>query len=127
MPTRAKAAHFLIIAGILCQPVAAQAPPPVDPGKLLWSTIKQQLTSPGADEYFESSIKDARLPPLTGTLIAGPISDSGAPPALLLSLTDSVAPDATLVLHKRAAGVGAELKKGAQIDFEGVGLSFTKN
>ena len=127
MPTRAKAAHFLIIAGIFCQPVAAQAPPPVDPGKQLWNTIKQQLMSPGADDYFESSIKDARLPALTGTLVAAPISDSGAPPVMLLGLTDAATPDVTLVLHKRAAGVRMELSNGARIDFQGVGVSFNKN
>jgi len=66
-----------VIAIPFASEVTAQTPPHVDPEQMLWTGIKQELTGPDADEYFQPSMKDALLPRLKGTLISSVPSDSG--------------------------------------------------
>lgn len=42
----------------------------VDLQRELWSNIKRALRTPQGEQYFESSLKDALLPRLKGTLLA---------------------------------------------------------
>ena len=72
--------------------------------------MKGALTGPDGEDYFQSSMKDAQLPRLKGTLISVVPNDSGN--ALVLGLTDSTTPEVALLVHD----LGSELTPGAPIE-----------
>ena len=101
--------------------LAAQVPARVDLERQLWTSIKQTLVGPDGDEYFQSSMKNAMLPRLKGTLISVIPNDGGN--ALVLGLADSTSPEVALLIHD----LPRELAPGASIEFEGVPISFTRD
>jgi hypothetical protein len=68
-----------VIAMAFAFEVTAQTLPHVDLEQELWTSIKQALNGPDGDEYFQSSMKDALLPRLKGTLISE-VRTKAAPP-----------------------------------------------
>jgi hypothetical protein len=91
----------------------------------LWTAIKRQLLAPGGDEYFNSTLKDTRLPALKGALISGLFYDGIS--KIVLGVTDPKIPDVTLILHNGLTRVKGEPKPGTEIEFYGVGSDFTKH
>jgi hypothetical protein len=114
---------FIAIAAA-CE-LAAQSPARVDPERQLWTSVRHSLTGPDGDEYFQSSMKDAMLPRLKGTLIATLPSDGGN--FLILGLTDSTTPDVALLVRGTGEKSIAEISPGMQIEFVGVPIVFTKD
>jgi len=110
----------LIAIAFACE-LTAQNPSRLDPEQQLWMGIKHALISTDGEEYFQSSMKDAMLPRLKGTLIAALPNDSGN--ALVLSLTDSKTPEVALLLHE----LPSEMAPGAQIEFSAVPIGFTRD
>jgi hypothetical protein len=70
-------------------------------------------------------MKDAMLPRLKGNLISAVPNDSGN--ALVLGLTDSSTPEVALLLHGANATTPSALTPGAQIEFEAVAISLTRD
>jgi hypothetical protein len=101
--------------------LAAQVPARVDVERQLWTSIKRALISADGDEYFQSSMKDAMLPRLKGTLISVVPNESRN--ALVLGLADSSSPEVALLIHD----LPRELAPGASVEFEGVPISFTRD
>ena len=96
----------------------------------LWLTIKRQLTRPDGERYFQSSMKDSVIPAgangvsmLKGTLTSA-LFNKGVS-RLMLGLSDSTTAEVTLVLHNGDVSITSEL--GAQVEFQGVAVEFTKD
>jgi hypothetical protein len=109
---------------LLCGSAPGQTNARVDPKLNLWSSIKRSLRSPEGEEYFESSLKDALLPRLEGTLLA--VSRREGSIWLTLALTDAATPEVTLILDSVGAKMKDEPKRGAQVLFEAVPITFAK-
>lgn len=100
-----------------------------NPELALWLNVKGQLLSPDGQTYFDSSMKGAAVPKLKGWLI------SAKPPVkskeLLVSMEGKdQAPNVTLKLvgadDTTAAPLTGKPEVGVEIEFEGIGDSFTK-
>ena len=100
-----------------------------NPELALWMNIKGQLLSPEGQGYFDSSMKGAGVPKLKGWLVkANPAVKSKE---LQLSMEGKDQPaDVTLKLvgadGTTAAPLVGKPELGTEIEFEGVGESFTK-
>ncbi len=103
----------------------AQTPTHVDLGRQLWTSVKQALNGPDGDEYFQSSMKDAMLPRLKGTLISALPSESGN--ALMLGLENPAILDVKLLVHGANVKSAIELMPGMQIEFSAVSIGFTRD
>ena len=68
--------RILIAIAFACG-LTAQTPLHADLERQLWTSIKRALIGPEGDDYFQSSMKDAMLPRLKGTLISVIANDSG--------------------------------------------------
>ena len=93
-----------------------------NPQLALWMGIKKELAAPNGEQYFESSVKNAAVPKLRGTLIA-------AKPAvrskeLVVGIENPSVQEVTLKLEEPLAG---KPKLGSVIEFEGVPSEFTKD
>ena len=112
--------RILIAIAFGCE-MTAQVPARVDLEQQLWTSIKRALISADGDEYFQSSMKDAMLPRLKGTLIS--VVPNEGRNALVLGLADSTTPEVALLIHD----LPRELAPGASVEFEGVPISFTRD
>jgi tetratricopeptide (TPR) repeat protein len=101
-----------------------------NPQLALWLTVKGQLLSEDGQKYFDSSMKGAAVPKLKGWLI------SAKPPVkskeLLVSMEGKDQPvNVTLKLvgsdGTTAAPLAGKPIVGVEIEFEGIGDSFTKD
>jgi len=101
-----------------------------NPELALWLNIKGQLLSPDGQQYFDSSMKGAQVPKLKGWIVkANPATRSKE---LLVSMEGKdQAADVTLKLvgtdGTTAAPLTGKPELGDEIEFEGVGESFTKD
>ena len=91
-----------------------------NPQLTLWKNIKAQLTAADGANYFNSSMKDALLPTLSGKVVK--LEPETRPKTILLSLEDGTTPDATL---KFEAALGGKVEPGTVLTFEGVPESYT--
>jgi hypothetical protein len=105
-----------------------------NPQLALWLTIKGQLLSPDGQTYFDSSMKGAAVPKLKGWLVS--VKPSAKPTVksnqLLVSMEGKdQAPNVTLKLvgadGTTAAPLAGKPVVGVEIEFEGIGESFTKD
>lgn len=101
-----------------------------DPALALWYSIKQSLIGDQGDAFFTNSVKDAEIPGgangvknFTGTVIS--VDPPDHPTKVVLGVLDPTKPDATLVFSKPIPADAA--KVGQQLQFSGVGDSFTKD
>ena len=98
-----------------------------DPTTTLWLVIKKQLTGPDGQEYYDSKLKDARMPLLVGKLVSATPAD--APNTLALLMPGGKDPEVTLHV-KDAKGnddhFPGPLMLGSAISFEGTVVSFEK-
>lgn len=93
-----------------------------NPQLALWMGIKKQLTDTNGDQYFDSTLKNADVPKLKGTLVdAMPACRSKE---LVVALSDATHGEATLKLDMALTG---KPKTGAEIQFKGVPSAFTKD
>jgi len=93
-----------------------------NPQLALWMKIKGQLADQNGDQYFDSQLKSADLPPLKGTVV-------GAEPAchskqLTLALSDATHAEVTLKLDSPLTG---KPETGTEIQFKGVPSAFAKD
>jgi hypothetical protein len=100
-----------------------------NPQLALWLNIKGQLLSPEGQAYFDSSMKGAAVPKLKGWLIsAKPAVKSKE---LMVSMEGKDQP-ATITLKlvgadgTTAAPLAGKPEVGSEIEFQGIGDSFTK-
>ena len=99
-----------------------------NPGLALWMTLKQALTAPDGQQYFDTNMKGAEVPGGAGglqTLKGKLISAKPAlhPKELVLSIGDGTTPDVTLHID---AALPGKSDPGVEIEFSGVPSSFTK-
>ncbi len=97
-----------------------------DPALALWVKLKGALATPDGEQYFESSMKGALVPPeeqpaFTGTVI----SQDGARAAksVVLGISDPNTPEVTLKFDAPVPGTPAP---GTKIQFRGVASTFTR-
>ena len=110
-----------VIAMAFAFEVTAQTLPHVDLEQELWTSIKQALNGPDGDEYFQSSMKDALLPRLKGTLISAVPNESGT--TLVFGMTDSTTPEAAMLVHD----LPRELAPGTQIEFSAIPIGYSRD
>ena len=91
-----------------------------NPQLTLWKNIKAQLTAADGANYFNSSMKDALLPTLSGKVVK--LEPETRPKTILLSLEDGTTADATLKFDPALAG---KVEPGTVLTFEGVPESYT--
>ena len=93
--------------------------------RALWLAMKRELTSSRGEEYFKTGIQDALIPGLKGTLISATLQPGVS--QLIVGLTDSETPEATLIFHNGDARVKGQPKPGTELEFTGMALEFTRD
>ncbi|PWU03779.1 MAG: hypothetical protein C5B51_18295 [Terriglobia bacterium] len=93
-----------------------------NPQLALWMGIKKQLTDTGGEAYFDSSLKNAAVPKLKGTLVEA--KPACRPKELVVALSDATHGEITLKLDMPLKG---KPETGAEIQWEGVPSAFTKD
>src|SRR5688572_1357599 len=97
------------------------------PQLAMWLGIKGQLAGPEGEAYFTSSMKDAKIPKLKGTLVEGvPACRSKQ---LLIAVPEpnqQGTPPTVITLNLDAALTGKP-ETGGEIEWEGVPSAFTKD
>jgi hypothetical protein len=92
-----------------------------NPELAAWLSMHRQLTAPDGEKYFASDVQGKPLPKLRGTVLrASPLR---APREIVLSMSESNQPDVTL---KLTVPLTRPAPAGANLSFQGVGVSFTK-
>lgn len=92
------------------------------PQLALWKRIKALLTAEDGQQYFESQMKDAAVPQLTGTLLEA--RPACHPRELMIAIAQADTPEITLKLEKPLTGKPA-LKQ--EFQFEAVAEAFVKS
>jgi hypothetical protein len=92
-----------------------------NPQLALWMGIKGQLADQNGEQYFASSLKDAQVPKLKGTIVEG--KPACRSKELLVALSDSTHPEVALKLDAALTG---KPEAGTEIQWEGVPSAFTK-
>jgi hypothetical protein len=100
-----------------------------NPSVGLWKRIRTELQREGGDAYFDASMKGCALPgnvngvvKFKGTLVG--MMPTVRPRELVLAIENPDKPDVTLRLDSALAG---KMELGAEISFEGVADSFSKD
>jgi len=88
-----------------------------NPQLALWKRIKETLQGGEGQQYWDTSMKDAQIPELTGYLV------EQRPKELLVAISDKTTPELTLELETPMPG---KADPGTQLTFSGVGKSFSK-
>ena len=92
-----------------------------NPQLALWMGIKGQLADQNGEQYFASSLKDAQVPKLKGTIVEG--KPACRSKELLVAISDATHPEVALKLDAALTG---KPEVGAEIQWEGVPSGFTK-
>ena len=100
-----------------------------NPSLGLWKRVRKELQGEGGAAYFDASMKGAALPgnvngvaKFRGKLVA--MVPAVRPRELVLAIEDPDKPDVTLHLDSALPG---KMEPGAEIEFEGVADSFSKD
>ena len=91
-----------------------------NPQLALWKNIKDQLNGSDGANYFNTGMKDAKLPTLRGKVVK--LEPEIRPKTLILALEDGTTGDATLKFEMPLAG---KVDPGTELTFEGVPESYT--
>jgi len=83
----------------------------------LWKRIKDELAGPNGQQYFDSSMKEAQIPRLRGWVV------EQRPKEILVAISDKTTPEITLQFD---APISGKVDPGTELQFEGIGKSFTK-
>jgi hypothetical protein len=117
-------------------PIAAEKDQQGTPrsSKYVWSIIKRSLVAADGEVYFKGNLKDNMIPGgvdglslFTGTLLSA--EPATRPSVLVLAIEDSTTPEVTLQMKDaewKDTQLNGPLMRGSLVQFEGVGLSFTK-
>ena len=95
--------------------------------RALWSAMKRQLTAPDGEEYFRTSLQNAYVPLLIGTLLSATPEEQ--PHILVLSMSDATTPEVTIRLTDeklKDSHLNGPLMHGSEVQFEGVPSGFTR-
>jgi hypothetical protein len=95
-----------------------------DPERALWSALKRALTNADADEYFETHLKNSELPPLKGAVTTAVLNQGVS--KIVLAMSDADTAEVTLIVHEGDVKVKTKPNKGAEIEFSGEAVEFTK-
>ena len=90
------------------------------PELALWMDVKTKLTGADGAAYFESSMKDALLPELTGKVIS--MEPATRPKKIVVGIENGATADATLVFDVALPG---KVEPGTELKFKGQPQSFT--
>ena len=88
----------------------------------MWTGIKNQLIAANGGYYFESSLRNAAVPRLKGTVVGG--RPTCNPKELLVAISDASNAEVNVRLQTPLNGI---LRLGIQIEWEGVPSAFTKS
>jgi len=91
-----------------------------NPQLAMWKGIKDQLKAADGANYFESSMKGAKLPTFRGKVVS--LDPETKPKTIVLALEDGTTGDATLKFEMPLAG---KVDAGTELTFEGVPESYT--
>jgi hypothetical protein len=91
-----------------------------NPMLALWKSIKDALTGPQAQSYFDEHMRGAALPELKGKLIEA--KPEIRPTQLVLAIADGTTPDVTLNFEEPLPG---KMDPGAEIGFKGIATGYT--
>jgi tetratricopeptide (TPR) repeat protein len=91
-----------------------------NPQLALWKNIKETLNGADGANYFNSSMKDSKMPTLRGKVVS--LDPETKPKTIMLALEDGVTGDATL---KFEAALPGKVDAGTELTFEGVPESYT--
>ena len=108
---------------------AEQAQEKANPMLALWKRIRDELNGPDGAAYFENNMKGAALPggvegvqKFSGKLVS--THPDVRPKELILAIADPGTPDVVLKLDSPLPG---KMEPGADIQFDGVAESYTKD
>jgi hypothetical protein len=93
-----------------------------NPQLALWKNIKDQLTAPNGEQYFNDGLKGTAPPKLRGKLVSA--KPAIRPKELILDLEGGDTAEVTLKLETPLPG---KADKGTEIQFEGIPSAFTKD
>ena len=97
------------------------------PQLAMWLGIKGQLAGPEGEQYFASSMKDAKIPKLKGLIVdAKPACRSKELLVAVPEPDQKGTPQAVITLKLEAALTGKP-ETGTEIQFEGVPTAFSKD
>ena len=91
-----------------------------NPQLAMWKNIKEALNGGDGANYFNSSMKGAKLPTFRGKVVS--LDPETRPKTLVLALEDGVTGDATLKFEMPLPG---KVDAGTELTFEGVPDSYT--
>lgn len=91
-----------------------------NPSLTLWKNIKAALTGADGANYFNTSMKDAAVPTLSGKVVK--LEPETRPKTIIMALEDGTTPDATLKFDTALPG---KVEPGTTLSFEGVPESYT--
>jgi hypothetical protein len=107
---------------------AEEAAARANPMLALWKRIRTELQSDGGSAYFENNMKGAALPAgvngvtkFKGRIVS--MTPAVRPKEIVLAIENPSTPDVTLKLDSPLAG---KMDAGAEIEFDGVADSYTK-
>jgi len=92
------------------------------PELALWTNIKTELTGANGASYFESSMKDAMMPELTGKVIS--MEPATRPKKVVVGVENGTVADATLVFDAPLPG---KVEPGTELKFKGQPESYAAN
>lgn len=88
----------------------------------LWRAIRTQLRAPGGTEYFDAEMRGRQFPALRGVVVSTELS--GTEEVIVLAMSDSTSPEATLRLDQPLARLPY---LGQLVEFEGVARALALN
>lgn len=92
-----------------------------NPQLAMWVQMKQELQGPGSAAYVEQ-IKDAALPKFKGKVVS--MDPAVNPKKIVVGISDASAPEITLEIADKGFLPGS-VEPGTELEFEGVGKTFT--
>lgn len=95
-----------------------------DPEQTLWTRLKQALTRDDGDDYFNTHVKNAELPPLK-VVVTTALMNQGVS-KIVLAMSDAGTPEVTLIVHGQTVRMKTQPQAGAELEFHGEAIEFTK-
>ena len=95
-----------------------------NPQLALWIAVKKALIDTGGEEYFNTSVKDAAVPPMKGKVLS--MKPTTKPKEIVVAVADATTPEITIVIADGGTLPGSA-EPGTEIEFEAVAKAFTKD
>src|SRR5262249_9101242 len=97
------------------------------PQLAMWLGIKGQLAGPEGEQYFASSMKDAKIPKLKGTLVEAKPAWRSTDLLIAVPEPNQQGTAPTGITLKLDAALTGKPETGGEIEWEGVPAAFTKD